>query len=147
MRCTKDGIVVSVEEIAEYAVIVETAGLVLGNKHSEGGIHIYTPYDQSGNEYLCAAEMEGGEFLIAQYLSPALYKKLEEINSYNEEEDYITEQELFDMGDLDGLLVYDMRGKDKVFVSDKPITVINHNATKRYLKVLAALSVADQANR
>lgn len=138
MRLERGYLINTVEELAFMGCIaVEGYGLILGKKHSEGGIKYYLPYNASGNEFILTGEMEGGEYVTSLHSMRAHIDKLKTINSYQTDSGYITEQEY---DNIQGLPIYDLGNTNKVLVFDhRPICIINHNATKRYIKELVEL--------
>jgi hypothetical protein len=44
-----------------YAIPVDHGGLIIGKFHTEGGVHVLTPYN-NGFKYVC--EMEGYEYIV-----------------------------------------------------------------------------------
>lgn len=143
MRIEGKYIINTVEELAMIGCIaVEGNGLIIGKKHSEGGIKFYLPYDSSGSEFILSGEMEGGEYVTGLSSMHTHMDQLEAINSYQIDSGYITEEEFKSIKELP---IYDLSKTNKVLVfAHKPICIINHCATKKYIKELVALDKASE---
>jgi len=62
----------------KYAIVSTKGGLVLGNFHTEGGVHILTPFND-GFRYVL--EMEGYEFLMNNKSTDKYHSFIESINA------------------------------------------------------------------
>lgn len=106
-------------------------GLVLGKRHSEGGIRGIRESEVE-KEYDVVFEMEGGEYLMNAMATIKYKKRLEEINAYRQEEPEISDERIqslhrcMDNRDSDGLII----------ISKYPHYIVNRNATAKYLEEL-----------
>lgn len=101
-------------------------GLVLGRRHSDGGVKMLKPL--SGNTFgLC--EMEGGEFLTCSSFVSHHLDYLQQANSYFDENEGLSD-------DYDGHLFNIIRPLSSPYLlilSDSDQFIINRSATKKYL--------------
>lgn len=69
-----------VEELvrAKYALVAINGGLVIGNFHTEGGIHVLMPFNE-GFRYVL--EMEGYEFLMNPKARNKYFNEIDAINT------------------------------------------------------------------
>lgn len=132
--------IVPIEELEElgYGIIYD-GGLVIGRKHSDGGIDVVFPLNSEYKLFEWNMNIEGGEFIMNSYATILYKERLQEINSYLDKEEYITEKENDLLEGIDGIIY--IGNTDRVVVSAMPtITVINHSATRKYLHELIEMN-------
>lgn len=103
-------------------------GLVIGPRHSEGGIKMILLENDSIN---FVGEMEGGEFLINTFASQKFHKRLFEINSYKGEYQPINETI-----SVRKIIV----PKGGMIILGGPQTIIKRSATSKYLNELQEIN-------
>ena len=120
------------ERFAEGVIDITLGGLVLGNRHSEGGIQVM---QFTGDRFFHLCEIEGGEFLVNYFATKKNLERLAEINSYTSSDD-----EDIAESTLDGIPVYSVPPGHWVLLRTPLITVIRRSATKKYLSELTAIN-------
>lgn len=108
-------------------------GLVIGKKHSEGGIMMVTAADE--NKFVFVGEMEHGEYIMCPEATKMFIDRLNEINSDNEPNEL----------SIDGI----RKVRNLIFTGNTFATlgiisgdqyIINANSTAKYLEELDRLN-------
>lgn len=113
-------------------VDISKGGLVVGNRHTDGGIKIIQE-DLSTGRYGIVGEMEGGEFVINSFATSKYLKRIEEIN------DSINTTDGID-GEVPDIRQYIIPAGHFVIKSAYPQVIINRAATQKYLDELVEMN-------
>lgn len=106
-------------------------GLVLGRRHSTGGI--YGVRETETGELEIAMNMEGGEYLLNTMAFEEYRERLMEINSYKISEPEISESRIKELSNV--INVGDNYGLIQL-IRGYPQFIVNRNATAKYLEEL-----------
>jgi len=113
-------------------VDISSGGLIVGNRHSSGGIKIIHE-DLSTGKYGITGEMEGGEFVMNCFATSANTKRLAEINYFYNSIDGID-------GEVPGIRQHIIPSGHFVIMSAYQQAVINRAATQKYLAELVEMN-------
>ena len=107
---------------------VVKGGLILGRRHSEGGIKMMQIVN---GEVYRIGEMEGGEYLINCFATKNYVGRLEEINNYYCDADSDIPEE-----EIKNCRHYIIPPGHWIIVSAQPFMIVNRAATKKHLNEL-----------
>ena len=111
---------------------ITLGGLVLGDRHSEGGIQVM---QFQGNRIFHICEIEGGEFIINHFATKANLARLKEINGYTGGDDKdLAAHELADTP------VFEVPSGHWALLRAQSMSIIRRSAAKRYLHELAEIN-------
>tara|TARA_R110000868_G_scaffold345588_3_gene606728 strand:+ start:96 stop:605 length:510 start_codon:yes stop_codon:yes gene_type:complete len=111
-------------------------GLVLGNSHRKGGIHLLQP--KTENTFVYVGEMEGWEYLT-HFKTTSKYRH--ELNEINERTKVISKDIKTNFKIPEKCKVIDTTGKEIAFiiVSNYSQFIVNRFATKKHIKEIIEL--------
>lgn len=117
---------------AEGVTDITLGGLVLGDRHSEGGIQVMQ-FQRDRIFHIC--EIEGGEFIINHFATKANLARLKEINSYTggDDKDLAAHE-------LANTPVFEVPSGHWVLLRAPSMSIIRRSATKRYLRELTEIN-------
>lgn len=120
------------QKFAEGVIDITLGGLVLGNRHSEGGIQVM---QFTGNRFYHMCEIEGGEFVVNHFATKSNAAHLMEINKYANGDD-----EDIPASELVGIPVYEVPSGHWVLLRAPSMAIIRRTATKKYLSELTRIN-------
>lgn len=137
MRHTSYFLEIELREVLELAaqnkiVDISSGGLIVGNRHSNGGIKIIHKDLETG-KFGITEEMEGGEFVMNCFATDQFSVRLEAINNYYNISEGID-------GEVQGIRQHIIPDGHFVIMSAYPQAVINRAATQKYLAELIEMN-------
>lgn len=137
MRHTSYFLEIELREVLELAaqnkiVDISSGGLIVGNRHSNGGIKIIHK-DIATGKYGITGELEGGEFVMNCFATSTNMERLDEINNFYNSIDGID-------GEVPGIRQHIIPDGHFVIMSKYSQAIINRAATQKYLAELVEIN-------
>jgi hypothetical protein len=117
---------------SSHAIEVPNGGLIIGNFHNQGGVHILRPFE---NEFCYLGEMEGYEYLINPTSTKIFGKQITELN-YTTQRDKASEPKPFNVPVHIKKIDLSKLNFHIIVIPDGDHFIVNRAATEKYLERL-----------